>query len=339
MNRFNSPRPTASAPRKPAARPKPKGASHSKTAWRHRLEAWQAHHSNCALESLLRLLRTPLQSTLTWLVVAIATALPATLYVALLNIESLGYHWQDSSQISVFIKPAAKTHATEQWANTLRARPDVGEVVYVSPEQALAEFKTYSGLGTVLDDLTENPLPPVLLVQPTASTTGAALEALLHELAQHDLTDDARLDMMWVKRLAQLVTLASRGVFFLAALLALGLLLVVGNTIRLAIESRRDEILVVKLVGGTDAYVRRPFLYTGLWYGLGGGLIALLLLALGLAWLEAPVASLAALYQSEFQLNGLSFTHSLQLVLMAGLIGLAGAWLAVGRHLSRITPH
>lgn len=336
MNRFNHTSKPAPTPRKPA--PRPKGASHSKTAWRDRLEAWQAHHSNCALESLLRLLRTPLQSTLTWLVVAIATALPATLYVALLNIESLGYHWQDSSQISVFVKPAAKANAVQQWADTLRARPDIDSVEYVGPEQALAEFKTYSGLGAVLDDLTENPLPPVLLVQPGSATTGEPLAALLSELTQHDLSDDARLDMMWVKRLEQLVTLASRGVFFLAALLALGLLLVVGNTIRLAIESRRDEILVVKLVGGTDAYVRRPFLYTGLWYGLGGGLIALLLLALGLAWLETPVASLATLYQSEFHLSGLSFTHSLQLVLMAGLIGLAGAWLAVGRHLSRIRP-
>ncbi|BFM19303.1 permease-like cell division protein FtsX [Gilvimarinus japonicus] len=336
MNRFHPKRKPAPTPRKPA--PRPQGAIQSKAAWRHRLEAWQAHHSNCALESLLRLLRTPLQSTLTWLVVAIATALPATLYVALLNIESLGYHWQDSSQISVFIKPAAKTNAIDKWADTLRARSDISDVVYVSPEQALVEFKTYSGLGAVLDDLTENPLPPVLLVQPSTATTGAALESLLTELSSNGLSDDARLDMMWVKRLEQLVELASRGVFFLAALLALGLLLVVGNTIRLAIESRRDEILVVKLVGGTDAYVRRPFLYTGLWYGLGGGLIALLLLALGLAWLEAPVASLAELYQSEFSLSGLSLTHSLQLILAAGLIGLAGAWLAVGRHLAQIAP-
>ncbi|WP_049722770.1 permease-like cell division protein FtsX [Gilvimarinus polysaccharolyticus] len=350
MSRITPPRSNATrsnASRPPVARkqvtrattPRSQGASQSKTAWRDRLSAWQAHHSNCAIESLLRLLRTPLQSTLTWLVVAIATALPATLYVALLNIESLGYHWQDSSQISVFIKPAAKSTAIEKWADTLRTRADISDVVYVSPEQALLEFKAYSGLGAVLDDLTENPLPAVLLVQPSSTTTGEPLERLLAELASNHLTDDARLDMMWVKRLEQLVELASRGVFFLAALLALGLLLVVGNTIRLAIESRRDEILIVKLVGGTDAYVRRPFLYTGLWYGLGGGLIALVLLSLGLAWLETPVASLAELYQSEFNLRGLSLVHNLQLVLAAGLIGLAGAWLAVGRHLTQIAPH
>lgn len=328
--------------RSPASRRKTparaKGASQSKNPWRQRLSAWQAHHSDCAIESLLRLLRTPLQSALTWLVVAIATALPATLYVALLNIESLGYHWQDSNQISVFIKPAAKHEAIQKWATHLRAQADISTVVYVSPEQALSEFQTYSGLGAVLDDLSENPLPPVLLVQPSDNADAEALEGLLIELTEHGLSDEARLDMMWVKRLAQLVELASRGVFFLAALLALGLLLVVGNTIRLAVENRRDEILVVKLVGGTDAYVRRPFLYTGLWYGLGGGLIALLLLALGLAWLEAPVASLAELYQSQFSLKSLSLTHSLQLVLTAGLIGLAGAWLAVGRHLAHIAP-
>lgn len=318
---------------------RPKGAIHSKTQWRHRLEAWQAHHSTCAIESLIRLARTPLQSLLTWLVVAIATALPATLYVALQNIQSLGYNWQDSSQISVFINRAAQTEAIEQWRLDLSELPAVAQVVYISPEQALAEFREYSGLGEVLDDLEENPLPPVLLVQPDASASqGAALEQLLTTLNDHPLSDEAKLDMMWVKRLQQLIDLAGRGVFFLAALLVLGLLLVIGNTIRLAIENRRDEIVVVKLVGGTDAYVRRPFLYTGLWYGLGGGVIALILLALGLAWLSAPVAKLASLYHSEFRLQGLDFYTSVQLVLLAGLVGLAGAWLAVGRHLRAIKP-
>ena len=128
-------------------------------------------------------------------------------------------------------------------------------------------------------------------------------------------------------------------VFGLAGLLALGVILVIGNTIRLAIENRRDEILVVKLVGGTNAYVRRPFLYTGLWYGLGGGLLALVLLGIGLSWLGGPVAQLADLYQSSFRLQGLGFIHSLQLVLLAGITGLLGAWIAVGRHLSHIEPH
>lgn len=319
--------------------PRPQGAVQSKTQWRDRLASWQAHHSTCALESLLRLLRRPLQSFLTWLVIAVATALPATLYVALQNVESLGYQWQDSSQISVFVSADASDQALTQWREDLRARDDIAELTYISPQQALDEFRTHSGLGDVLDDLEQNPLPAVLLVQPSlAASQGEPLQALLDTLQQNPLSDDARLDMLWVQRLEQLLTLASRAVFFFALLLGLGLLLVIGNTIRLAIESRRDEILVVKLVGGTDAYVRRPFLYTGLWYGLGGGVIALVLLALGLNWLATPVSQLANLYQSDFGLQGLSFIASLQLVLLAGLIGLAGAWLAVGRHLAAIKP-
>ncbi|MBU2884410.1 permease-like cell division protein FtsX [Gilvimarinus agarilyticus] len=318
---------------------RPKGAIHSKTQWRDRLEAWQAHHSTCAIESLIRLTRSPLQSLLTWLVVAIATALPATLYVALQNVQALGYNWQDSSQISVFIKRQTAPEAIERWRTELSQQAGIEQVDYISPSDALAEFRQHSGLGEVLNDLEENPLPPVLLVQPRAEASqGAALEQLLASLNDHALSDEAKLDMMWVQRLQQLIDLASRGVFFLALLLVLGLLLVIGNTIRLAIENRRDEIVVVKLVGGTDAYVRRPFLYTGLWYGLGGGVIALILLALGLGWLSVPVAKLANLYHSEFHLQGLNFYTSLQLVLLAGLVGLAGAWLAVGRHLRAIKP-
>ena len=144
--------------------------------------------------------------------------------------------------------------------------------------------------------------------------------------------------MQWVKRLQQLLTLGKKMVFGLGGLLALGVLLVIGNTIRLAIENRRDEILVVKLVGGTDAYVARPFLYTGLWYGIGGGLLALVILGIGFFWVSSTVDQLAALYQSNFRLQGLGFFGSIQLVLLAGLTGWIGAWIAVFRHLIQIQP-
>lgn len=322
----------------PAARPQ--GAVQSKSRLGDRFDAWMAHHSTTAIDSLLRLLRTPLQSLMTWLVVAIAVALPAVLYIALTNIQNIGYSWQDSSQISVFLnKQVSDSQAEElrrRWAN----RADIAQVTYVSPATALEEFKTASGLGDVVDSLDENPLPGVLLVQPgLAGSTPAGLEALEQVLRQDPLVTDVRIDMQWVQRLHQFMAVAQRVVMALAGLLALGVILVIGNTIRLAIENRRDEILVVKLVGGTNAYVRRPFLYTGLWYGLGGGLLALILLAIGLGWLAGPVAHLADLYQSSFRLQGLGFIHSLQLVLLAGITGLLGAWIAVGRHLSHIEPH
>jgi len=317
--------------------PRPKGASQSKTRPLDRFDAWQAHHSTTAAESLQRLLHDPLQSLLTWLVVAVALALPAALYLAVSNIQNLGYNWQDSGQISVFLQRELPSKQVEGLLQAVRERPQVAQVNHVPPEAALEEFKAYSGLGRVIDDLERNPLPDVLLVRPSLPETGS-VEALMEWLGEQAGVAEVRLDMAWVKRLQELMRLAQRAVVALAALLALGVLLVVGNTIRLAIENRREEILVVKLVGGTDAFVRRPFLYTGLWYGIGGGLLALLLLSLGLWWLSAPVAQLSDLYQSDFRLRGLDWIESLQLVLLSGLLGLSGAWLAVARHLRRIEP-
>ena len=326
--------------RTPPQAARPQGAVQSKSRIGDRFDAWMAHHSTTAIDSLLRLLHTPLQSLMTWLVVAIAVALPAILYIALTNIENIGYSWQDSSQISVFLNKQVSDNQAEDLRRRWVNRPDIAQISYVSPATALEEFKLASGLGEVVDSLEENPLPGVLLVQPgLAGSTPTGLEALEQSLRKDPLVADVRIDMQWVKRLHQFMAVAQHVVMALAGLLALGVILVIGNTIRLAIENRRDEILVVKLVGGTNAYVRRPFLYTGLWYGLGGGLLALVLLGIGLSWLGGPVAQLADLYQSSFRLQGLGFIHSLQLVLLAGITGLLGAWIAVGRHLSHIEPH
>lgn len=332
-------RPHQPAPAAGPAKPRTKGASQSRARLGDRLDAWLAHHSTTAIESLLRLLRSPLQSLLTWLVVAVAVALPAALYVVLSNVQNLGYSWQESSQLSVFIQRDARPEAVRSLRDALLARPDVEAVEHIPPDAALEEFKRYSGLGRVIESLEQNPLPDVLLVQPGEKGAGPeALEQLQAALEKELLVAEVRVDMAWVKRLQQLMQLGQRAVLALAGLLALGVLLAIGNTIRLAIENRRDEILVVKLVGGTDAFVRRPFLYTGFWYGLGGGLLALVLLALGLWWLSGPVGQLAAAYQSEFRLSGLDWATSIQLVLLAGLLGLTGAWLAVARHLSEIEP-
>ena len=207
-----------------------------------------------------------------------------------------------------------------------------------APEQALQEFEAYSGLGHALQSLESNPLPPALLVRPQLETSAEDLLALVIDLEQRVEVDDAVIDMAWVQRLQELLVLAQRIVLGLGLLLAVGVLLVVGNTIRLAIESRRDEIIVTKLVGGTNAFVRRPFLYTGLCYGVGGGLLALLLLMLALVMLSGPVTQLASLYQSGFELRGLGFGGSSVLLLLGALIGWAGAWLAVSRHLHEIQP-
>ncbi|HEV8493828.1 MAG TPA: permease-like cell division protein FtsX [Candidatus Angelobacter sp.] len=304
---------------------------------RDKFDAWSAHHSNSAIESLLRMLGTPLQSLMTWLVIAIAIALPAALFVVFNNVQQIGKSWQDSSQISVFLKKDATASQAQDLRSRWAKRPDVALATYVSPEQALEEFKLGSGLGELANHLDENPLPAVILVKPKVVGPDA-LTSLQQSLVADPLVADVRLDMLWVKRLHQFITVAERFVVALAGLLALGVLLVIGNTIRMAIEARRDEIVVVKLVGATDAYVRRPFLYTGLWYGVGGGIVAAIILSIGFWWLSVPVTQLADLYQSSFRLQSLGFIESLQLILIAGLTGLLGAWIAVARHLYVIQP-
>ncbi|WP_323813363.1 permease-like cell division protein FtsX [Cellvibrio sp. NN19] len=322
-----------------AETPRAQGAVQSQMSWRDKFDAWSAHHSNSAIESLLRMLETPLQSLMTWLVIAIAIALPAALFVVFSNVQQIGQSWQDSSQISVFLKKDANANQAQDLRGRWAQRGDVAQATYISPEQALEEFKLGSGLGELANHLDENPLPAVILIKPKIGGNAPdALNSLQQALVADPLVADVRLDMLWVKRLHQFITVAERFVVALAGLLALGVLLVIGNTIRMAIEARRDEIVVVKLVGATDAYVRRPFLYSGLWFGVGGGILAALLLAIGFWWLSAPVAQLADLYQSSFRLQGLGFIESLQLILIAGVTGLVGAWIAVARHLYLIQP-
>ncbi len=318
---------------------RPQGAVQSKLRLGDKLDAYVTHHSTSAIDSLMRLLESPLQSLMTWMVIAIAVALPATLYIAFANVQQLGETWEGSSNISVFLRPETSDNRADELRGRIAARPDIAKVVYVSPAQGLAEFKAHSGLGEVVDNLEKNPLPGTLLVTPRLQNANdAAFSALEQMLVADPLVADVRLDMQWVKRLQQLMMLGKKLVFGLGGLLALGVLLVIGNTIRLAIENRREEILVVKLVGGTDAYVSRPFLYTGLWYGIGGGLLALVIVGIGFLWVSATVERLAGLYESNFQLHGLGVFGSMQLVLLAGLTGLAGAWVAVVRHLYQIQP-
>jgi len=213
-------------------------------------------------------------------------------------------------------------------------------VTYLSREDALAEFRELSGFGDVLEQLDSNPLPAVVLVRPrqTRVMDAKQIETLRARLAAMPEVELAQLDLEWVQRLYAMMELGRQIVASLALLLAVGVLLVIGNTIRLAIESRRDEIVVVKLVGGTDAFVRRPFLYTGVWYGLGGGVVATLITGIGLMFLREPVAQLAGLYNSQYRLIGLSFGDMVNLWLASALLGWLGAWLAVARHLGEVEP-
>ncbi|MCO1332870.1 permease-like cell division protein FtsX [Microbulbifer sp. OS29] len=314
------------------------GAVIARTGFADRSHSWLGHHREVAADSVRRFFATPMASVMTALVIAIALALPAALQLGLLNFQRAVAGWDGQPQISVFLHKEATDTAVSALAERLRSDSAIAEVTYVSPEDALAEFEQASGLGDVLVGLGANPLPAVLLLRPRDAKNGEKLQQLVESLRAQALTDSVVLDLAWVQRLAQLTELGQRFSAGLALLLALGVVLVVINTIRLHIESRREEILVVKLVGGTNAFVRRPFLYSGICYGLFGGFLAWVLLASGVAMLSGPIEALSSSYGSSFELSSPGARYLLQLSLGASLLGLLGAWLAVARHTHEIEP-
>jgi cell division transport system permease protein len=298
-----------------------------------------ARHAQVIFESLGRLYRNGLATWMTAMVIGIALALPASLYVLLANLDRLSGAWEGQAGLSVFLKDRIKTDTATDVADRVRAWPEVAEVTVVTPEQALEEFSRRSGFAEVLATLEENPLPVVLLVSPTVNHTDPLSAGALQErLRQLPETDLVQLDLQWVQRLAAILETARRAVLLVSALLGLAVLLMVGNTIRLEIQNRRDEIVVAKLIGATNAFVRRPFLYSGIWYGVLGAALAWLVVELGFWLLEAPVQRLVGLYQGSFELQ--TQPGRLLLVLLgAGIsLGLLGSWLAVGRHLKAVEP-
>jgi cell division transport system permease protein len=305
--------------------------------FRRYLRAWLESHRASLLDSLRRLVRQPFGSFFTCLVMAVALSLPMGLSLLLGNLERLGGSWQKAAQISVFLKMDVSDDQGEKLRDEVAAIAGVAQADWISREQALQEFQQGSGLGEALKELPDNPLPGVILVTPHEVDKNT-LESLRNLLAEMPKVEQAQLDMVWVERLTAILRLGDRFVFGLSLLLIAALLLVIGNTIRLHIENRRSEIEVIKLVGGTDSYVRRPFLYMGALYGAGAGLLAWGLLAYGLDWLNGAVMRLAGLYGSDFALLGVPSADGLSLLLAALLLGYIGAWLAVARHLSELSP-
>lgn len=314
------------------------GASLTRTLVRDRYNAWLRHHRLSAADSLHRVVQNPMSSLLTWLVIGIALALPVGLNVALDNVSQLSVNWDTPAQISLFLRDDVSEQDGRALQAELQARSDVAGVQFVSNEEALAEFTSLSGFSDLLSSLEENPLPNLILLSPGAELKGPAIASLREELQESPGVAEAVLDMEWLQRLNSLMELSRRLVLAVGGMFVLGVMLILGNTIRLAIENRREEIVIVKLVGGSNAFVRRPFLYTGLWYGVGGGAMAALLVAAALWFLQGPVENLALLYGSTFRLQGLGVMGALNLFILGGFLGLGGAWLAVARHLALIEP-
>jgi cell division transport system permease protein len=302
-------------------------------------QTWFARHAQTLVGSLGRIVQQPLATLMTTAVIAVALALPVCLAVFLQNTRSATANWNQTFDISVYLDKQAAATRAPALAKLLRSRADVAAARIITAAAALAQFREASGFGNALDALSDNPLPDTLVVTPAvAASTPEGMQALKTAIAAMPGVQTVQIDTEWVQRVHAVMDILRRVVWLAGSLLGGGVVLVVGNTIRLDILNRRAEIEVMKLVGATDGFARRPFLYSGMWYGLGGGILALCLVGVAVGLLAGPVDRLAGLYGSQFHLRGLGFGPALAVLGLAVGLAWLGSWLAATRHIRGIAP-
>lgn len=316
-----------------------RGAEVSQISVTQRILMFFVGHVRQALSSLGELWRSPAATLMTVGVLGLSITLPSTLYILVKNTEKVSAGWEQASEISLFLYQGTSQNNIDQLVTRLNLWPEVGEITHISADQALNEFKQLSGFGDALEYLDTNPLPDVVLISPTAKhASPTAASILLDKLRKEREVELGKLDIEWLERLHGFLDIAKELVTVVAILLFLAVILIIGNTIRLNILSRRDEIMVMKLVGATDAFIHRPFLYTGFWFGLLGGLMAWFAVLILLWWMDNSISHVTSLYQKDFSLTGLDFYSLLLMLLVSVLLGLAGSAISVNRHVKEIEP-
>jgi cell division transport system permease protein len=309
------------------------------TPVRARLGAWRDHHFYGFFSSLGRLAARPWATALTVLMLGFALALPLLFYIAFDNARALSGGLREAREVTVFLKPAVESAAADAFAAELRKRADVAGVAIRTPQQGLAEFRQLSGFGEALDILKDNPLPTVLVVTPHPPSASDLRDPPIVEALRADARVDlVQYDATWRRRLSDILAFAERAVVVLAALLALATLLVIGNTIRADVQSRADEIAVMQLIGAGSGFVRRPFLYAGLWYGLLGGAIAVLVAIGAETAIAGPLDRLLASYDHTLALRGLGVASAIVVIAAGALLGWIGAFVATARHMAAGHP-
>lgn len=302
------------------------------------ITAYIMHHLQSLVFSLGKIYQAPITTIMTVAVIGITLSLPAGFYVFLKNIDAISAEFRSTSQISLFMALSLSEQDVMAIEKEIRAIDLVSSTVFVSRDVALEEFRQSSGFGKSIDTLSSNPLPHTIIVEPVGGIDTFDAKNLLNRLQAIDGVEIAKLDTEWLERLFTLLEIVERSILVLTLLFACAVLLIIGNTIRLDIQNRYQEIIVTKLIGATDSFIRRPFLYGGVWYGLFGGLLAWLIVEIGFLTIASPLQRLSLLYQSEFGFQTFAFVDFIILVTSSTLLGLAGSWIAVAQHLNKIEP-
>jgi len=303
------------------------------------LSAYVERHAQTFIGSLGRIAQHPVAAFMTMAVIAVALALPLFLSLLLQNARAATGNLNEAFDLSVYMDKKAGAARVQAVAKQLKLKADVAAVKVITADEALAQFRKDSGFGKALDALTENPLPDTLIVTPTlVASTPEGTEHLRAAIAAIADVQSVQIDTEWIKRLQAILDIIRQVVLLTGGLLGLGVVLIVSNTIRLDILNRRAEIEVMKLVGASDGFARRPFLYSGVWYGLGGGILALCLVAVAARLLAAPIARLAVLYGSALRLEGLGIGQAAGVLGLAVALAWAGSWLSATRHIAAIEP-
>ena len=317
-------------------KPRTKSMAQNKTypSWNLMLKTWLRQHIQAFISSLRQYYYHFFSSILTTAVIGIALALPGGFYLLLQNMQRVTLNWDDGIQITAFLKPDIQGAEVNTLVDRLLQNNDIERIQTIDRHQALQEYRQLSGFSEAIDVLDANPLPYVLIIHPylTSLTDGGDKRILdfIHSNAEVDI---AQYDQRWVKRLYGFIEIFRRFVIIFSVFISFGVSLIVGNTIRMGIYNCRNEIEITKLFGGTDSFIRRPFLYSGIWYGLSGSFFSWLLLALTMQFLHQPISKVSELYASDFHLSGFSIQETCVLFFCGILLGLVGSWISVQRHI------
>jgi len=297
---------------------------------RDKLNAYRDLHAHAFFSSLGRLVASPFTSIMTIAVLAIAISLASGFYILVNNLQQLTGNLETSNQISLFLRDDVSEMHANKLANNVRENVNIKEVKLITREQALAEFKSYSGFGAVIDRLEENPLP--IVIQVLAKNTlddKQELASLFKSFQQYPEVDFAQMDIQWLERLQSIVSLARLFASLVNILLAAAVLFIIGNTVRLELHARREEVVIAKLVGATNSFIYRPFLYTGFWIGFISGVSAWFIGTTLMLILRQSVETLSDLYRGGLHLVFLSFPETMAMIFIASLLGIFGSWVVL----------